>query len=615
MSSKIKILSENLCNQIAAGEVVERPLSVVKELVENSLDARATEIRIIVEKGGKRLIRVEDNGVGMSREDLFLCLERHATSKIATADDLFCLETLGFRGEALPSIAAVSRMRLASQQEESAEGFEIHMDAGKVQKASAAGIPAGTVIEVRNLFFNTPARKKFLKTEQTEFSHIADFISKIALSFPQVQISLEHNHRTVINLFRHHSLSDRVVALLGTEMFSHLISFEKSGAEGLKVHGFLGAPDVHRNSASAVHSFVNRRFVRDRLFQHAVMEGYRNLLPRHRYPVVILFLEIPPDLVDVNVHPAKREVRFRQQGIVHDFIADSIQDALRGRKLSAGDSKPAGMGWSLPVSENQKPENVESRKPYPSVSTKTSRSYPGRVVEELKAFKPVQSPGPSQTSDPEAGKGEEISSLLPADPDFQKRGFFSTLQVIGQYHNSYIICQSRDDLILIDQHAAHERIGFERLKSQLKNGRVEIQELLFPKAMEFGFQDAAALQENLEQLLKFGFGLEPYGGKAFVLRSIPAVLNPDQAEQVLKETLEEIVALGKSRAITHEIERLLITMACHSMVRANQPLSLTEMKSLLQEMDDVDFSTHCPHGRPAVMRLSLHDVEKMFHRP
>ena len=613
MPPKIRILSENLCNQIAAGEVVERPLSVVKELVENSLDAGAAEIRVLIEKGGKSLIRVEDDGVGMGREDLFLSLERHATSKIATAEDLFRLTSLGFRGEALPSIAAVSRMRLASRTADGEEGFEILVAGGKVTKASAAGVPAGTVMEVRNLFFNTPARKKFLKTETTEFGHIADFISKIALSFPQVQISLEHNQRPVINLFRHSTLADRVVGLMGTDVFRQLVSFENTSAEGLKVHGFVGLPDLQRKSPAAIHSFVNRRFVRDRLFQHAVMEGYRNLLPRHCFPVVILFLEIAPDLVDVNVHPAKREVRFRQQGLVHDFLASSIQNALRRHRPQSEvpSSTPEPRSYTL----DNVPDSNVNRGPQGPGSLTKSKDIPNKVAEEQMPF---ISPPQSEMSRLLSSRPKERGEVFSFHSDYKEGttpGFFSSLEILGQFHNSYIVCRSLDELVIIDQHAAHERIGFERLKIEFDKGQVEAQELLFPKTMEFGFKEAAALEENLDMLPDFGFSMEPFSGKTFVLRSIPAILNPECAERVLKDLIEELVGLGQSRIMTEAVDKLLITMACHSMVRANQPLSSPEMRSLLKEMDAVDFNTHCPHGRPAVARFTLRDVEKMFHRP
>jgi DNA mismatch repair protein MutL len=380
----------------------------------------------------------------------------------------------------------------------------------------------------------------------------------------------------------------------------------------LNVHGFVGRADVNRSSAFAIHSFVNRRFVRDRLFQHAVMEGYRNLLPRHRYPVVILFLEVPPDLVDVNVHPAKREVRFRQQGTVHDFIANSIQEALRAEKPFKGEEKTTWDNGFLPASENR--EKAGTGRPYPVAPQETRQSFSNGVREDFTGLKPVPDADESRASQVDPGDPEELISLMADEPAVQSKGYFSSLRVLGQYHNSFIVCQSKEDLIFIDQHAAHERIGFERLKTQFEKGRIEVQELLFPKNLEFGFQEAAALEENLENLLQLGFGIEPYGGKTFVLRSIPAVLDPELAEQVLKEILEEIATLGKSQAMTQEVDKTLITMACHSMVRANQPLSPAEIKSLLHDMDAVDFSTHCPHGRPAVVRLSLQDVEKMFHR-
>ena len=329
MAQKIRILPEVLCNQISAGEVVERPASVIKELLENSLDAGADEIRVEIEKGGKRLIRVSDNGCGMSQDDAFLALERHATSKINTSEDLFALHSFGFRGEALPSIAAVSRLTLQTREEEQAEGWSIYVEGGTVRRAEAAGLSRGTCIEVRDLFFNTPARRKFLRRDDTETSHIADVVSKLALAHPGVHMRLQNQGRTILEAYRHDTLEARIAAVLGRSLLKELQTISHEGGDGLTLHGFIGSPDCTRSTTGHMYSYVNGRYIRDRVIQHAILDGYRNLLLKGRYPVVVLFLEIDPALVDVNVHPTKHEVRFRDQGLVHDFVSQAVRSSLR----------------------------------------------------------------------------------------------------------------------------------------------------------------------------------------------------------------------------------------------------------------------------------------------
>ncbi len=369
MKQKIRILPEQLCNQIAAGEVVERPSSVVKELVENSLDAGATEIRVEVEKGGKRLIRILDDGVGMGREDLFLCLERHATSKISSEADLFRLGTLGFRGEALPSIAAISRMKLQSRFREAEEGWEIYAEAGVVKRTGAVGIPWGTAIEVRDIFFNTPARRKFLRKDETELGHIGEVVTRLALARPEVQFRLVHNGRPLIEAYRQTSLPERIAALLGRPLLQNLVSLSTEGGGGLRLGGFISRPEANRATTGFIYTFINGRYIRDRVVQHAILEGYRHLMVRGRYPIAVLFLEVDPALVDVNVHPTKHEVRFREQAQVHDFIASAVRESLKPSGWLAVEGKPQGEGTGLAVAPS--PEVCLSSK-----DGGTSRAHP-----------------------------------------------------------------------------------------------------------------------------------------------------------------------------------------------------------------------------------------------
>ncbi|MBN1142394.1 MAG: DNA mismatch repair endonuclease MutL [Deltaproteobacteria bacterium] len=603
MANPVRILPEQLCNQIAAGEVVERPASVVKELVENSLDAGATEVVVTVERGGSSLIRVEDDGIGMNRDDLFLCLERHATSKIAEADDLFRLNSLGFRGEALPSIGAVSRLVLQSRTRDALEGLSLHVEGGTIKKTLAAGMPPGTSVEVRNLFFNLPARRKFLKTDATEFSHIADVLFRMALSFPGVRFVLRHNGQTVLNLSRCRELSPRVLELLGDHVFAELTPVQHISGE-LKLEGFIGSPGLHRATSGSLYTFVNRRFVRDRLIQHAVMGAFRHFLPRQRYPIAVIFLDLPSEQVDVNVHPAKREVRFRREREVHDFLSETLTGVLRKNSFS-----PASQAGTAVEDEGSLPPNSapEWRAEPHRVSTAPEGANL-RTAEAAFSYGAVFSVG---------GSGEEDCPAPPVGsqcPAVTGGGRFSSMRVLGQYHHSYLLCQEGDDLVILDQHAAHERIGYERLRAEFKNQGVEKQDLLFPLVLEVSFSEAAVLEQRLAELAQLGFDVEPYGNRSCALRSFPALLTSQQAESALRDVLEEISVIGAGDSIAEALEKVFIRMACHGMVRANQPLTSLEMKALLTALDHCDFNSHCPHGRPVLRRFALAEIEGMFQR-
>ncbi len=591
MKQKIRILPENLCNKIAAGEVVERPASVVKELIENALDAGADEIFLDIEAGGRKLIRIRDNGSGMARDDAFLSLERHATSKIAIDDDLFRLTTLGFRGEALPSIASVSRFVLQTRDQASEEGFRIRVAGGNVEHTESIGMTVGTDIEVRNLFFNTPVRRKFMRTEQTEIGHIADVVNRQAMSRPEVRFRLSHNGRILIDVFAVSRLADRAANLLGRQAADGMLSLLATEGD-LALHGLVSEPDRSRASTAAIYSYINGRYVRDRVVQHAIIQGYRTLIPKGRYPVAVLFLDLPPELVDVNVHPSKYEVRFRDQRCVHDFIVASIRNCLRGDTHRSARVEPDTFEPDLRVTPS------EPVRPLPSVQ------------ESFFAYRSSFSPqipvvDPSENSVP--------PFALPVKEDIPT-GPFSSLTVIGQFQNSYLICQDRDELVLVDQHAAHERIGFERLRKQFYAQGIARQELLFPVVMEYDFREAAHLLQNLDELSRFGFDVEPFGGNSFVLKSTPQLMAGTGAEELLRDVAAELGALGESALLEEALEQILMTMACHSAVRANQSLSSAQMHALLHELDQVDFSGHCPHGRPVIKRLSLSEIERMFKR-
>ena len=600
MSPRIRILPEQLANQIAAGEVVERPASVVKELLENAIDAGADELLIEVEQGGKRLVRVTDNGCGMAKDDLFLALERHATSKISSSADLFALHTLGFRGEALPSIASVARLRLTSRPVDQELGWQLYVEGGTVRQAEAIGAPLGTVVEVRDLFFNTPGRRKFLRGDDTEFGHLADVVTRLALARPDIHLRLLHNSRTVLEAYRHQRLEERVAALLGRSLSADLLSIEAESAHGEMLTGLIGAPTLNRSSASHLYTYVNGRFVRDRVLQHAVLEAYRTLLEKRRYPVAVLFLDLPPEMVDVNVHPTKHEVRFREQQRTHDFVMRAIRDGLLGQ---GGVITPgAKLIDELPLAAvpDSEPQPIPAVNPAASARERVQEALAGYGATTLAAREPFV---------PRAeGKGTALS-LPQAD-----RPLPGNWRLLGQYLNSYLICQADDDLLLIDQHAAHERIGFEKLRRQAADGGIERQRLLFPMVVELDHRQAAVVSAQLAALDRLGFELEPFGGRAFTLSAVPQLLAGADLARLVADMAEELAEIGRGHTLDAALDQVLMSLACHAMIRANQPLARAEMEELLRELAAIDFGSHCPHGRPVIKRLSRGEIERMFHR-
>ena len=614
MSSRIVILSENISNMIAAGEVVERPSSVVKELVENSLDAGAREIVVEIERGGRKMIRIADDGEGMSRDDAFLCLERHATSKLRKPEDLSALTTLGFRGEALPAIASVSRLILQTCGNDDGEGVEIHVEGGTIRQSREMGLPRGTLIEVRNLFFNTPARRKFLRRDETEIGHIADVVTKQALAHPDVQFRLLHNGRCLFEVRRDSSLAERIAAFLGRPLLRQLLPVEVEEGGDLALSGYICPPEVNRSTSGAIYTFINGRCIRDRVVQHAVIEGYRNLLMKGRFPVVVLFLTLDPAMVDVNVHPTKHEVRFRDQRRVHDFIAAGLKQTLQPAAWleNAPAEKPS------PEAELQ-PSSSPPDAPCPPLTQNPETAAVSRreqVQESLDRYARrsyVVPPAPrSYSSPPRSASG---GATADSEVERERRGgFFSSLRYLGQYHHSYLLCQQGEDLLLIDQHAAHERIRFEKLRRDYRRGEVPRQGLLFPEVIEFDFKAAAALQEGLDTLAAFGFEVEPFGGKAFAVKSVPAVLGQPNVEELLHDVASDLETIGKSGAPDDAVDEFLMRLACHGVIRANQALAPPEVQALLDELDQVDFKAHCPHGRPVQVRLTLGEIERLFKR-
>ena len=596
--ANIRILPKTLSNKIAAGEVVERPASVVKELIENSLDADSTRIIIEVEKGGQSLIQISDNGVGMGPDDARLAIERYATSKISSVDDLFSIQTLGFRGEALPSIASVSRFSLITRDKSSDAGTEIIVEGGKVKSATEVGAPPGTMVCVEQLFFNTPARKKFLKTVGTEMSHIAGTVATVALGHPAVQFRLVHNHK-VVKSWPHTSRHlDRIVDVLGKDVKSDLHAIELS-QNGLSISGWIGSPRITRRTSRGLYIFVNDRFVRDRTIQHGVFKGFAQRLVKGQFPIAVVFIKIPFDQVDVNVHPTKNEVRFVNPHQVHEAVKSAIAQTL----------------YEI--------DRVNWRPSFGSQSQGSPKTP--QIVESIKAFKPAEREKwrlrQAQMSNPETNLDQaSASSQRPAasgqesqEQIFESTGF-SALRVVGQLHNTYIVCESDAGLVLIDHHAAHERILFEQLQRRSADQPAAAQQLVVPETIELNFREAEILGQMLSDLKTFGLAVEPFGKNTFVIKAVPALLAGRDVKPMIYEIVEKTAAVGYSPGLKDALDECRMVMACHGALRAHQALTEKQIAKLLRQLDACDHPSHCPHGRPTWVRWDLATLEKSFMR-
>lgn len=605
MATRIRILPEQLANKIAAGEVVERPAAVVKELVENSLDAGAQEISVEIESGGKKSIRVSDDGCGLSREEALLALERHATSKLASDADLAAIATLGFRGEALPSIASVSRLTLASRERESVEGSEIYVEGGKIVSVKAHGMATGTAIEVRNLFFNTPARLKFMRSAETEAGHVGELLTRLALSRPDVRMTFISDRRSQFRVLQG-NLRERVSSLLGSDVSQGLWPLETTEGS-ITVRGFISRPELSRSTTTYLYTYINGRFIRDRVVQHAILQAYRGVLERGRYPVVVLFIDIPPEEVDVNVHPTKHEVRFREQGRVHDVIQAAVENLLRTSPwiVRAAAAPEAAQSADRHLEEVRTAGVREALARYASAPDRGGQPsvFSVPLATSSRSFQASMSqPAPS-------GFGVET-----AETSATERGYYSSLTVLGQFNAMYILCQDGTDLVLIDQHAAHERIAFQQLKAQFGQTGVEVQGLLFPETIELTFAESACVKEFADTLEKLGFELEAFGGTTSVIKGVPRMFAHLDYQRVLRDIVAELLQIGRSHAAVELADDLMACMACHSVVRGSHSLSVEEIRSLLRQMDQAEFAATCPHGRPVLCRFPLGDIERMFKR-
>jgi DNA mismatch repair protein MutL len=689
---RIHVLSEQVANKIAAGEVVERPASVVKELLENALDAGATRIKISVEAGGKKLIQITDNGCGMVRDDAMLAFERHATSKLKDAEDLLSVATLGFRGEALPSIASVSRLRLetcASGMEDSPpqpkdglngapitevvqSGTVIEINGGKIARVEEAGLPQGTSITVRDLFFNTPARKKFLKAESTELSHIASLVTHYALAHPEKHFELHSMTNAMLVAPPVAGYSERVYQVFGKETLDQLIAVaavqslehvglpqpppwrrpEAEGEEGraaaatpgeMRLHGFVSKPEIQKLNRNSIYVFVNGRLIRDRLVQHGLTEAYRNIIPPSVFPVVLLFLELPLGEVDVNVHPSKTEVRFRQSTVLHDFVRDTVRAALmkarpapqftteiHAHATASSGLTPGAREWDPPSDVA-----VESgRRAFfdpaggagfalqapvaPPVSARFQ--FEGGIAVEANTAIPVArgmeyrfaEPVPDSIPDkiPDNGCSPELEAR-DEEPTLEA---LSTLRPLGQIRNSFILAVNEDGLWIVDQHVAHERVLFERVLKQRAVRKVESQRLLMPIVLELSPAQQAVFAEIADELQHNGFEAEPFGARSVAVKVAPAGVDAAAVEKMLHELLDQISREEQSLNLEKIRGRIAASIACHAAIKVNMPLEQNKMEWLLTELAKTDHPMSCPHGRPVVLRYSVKDIQKAFKR-
>ena len=597
--SSIRQLSPELVNQIAAGEVIERPSSVVKELVENSLDAGASRIDVEIEAGGARLIRVRDDGGGIHVDELALAVASHATSKIGSFDDLEHVASMGFRGEALASVSSVSRFALTSRATDQDAAFRIEVDGGKLQTARPAQHPQGTTVEVRDLFYNVPARRKFMRAERTEFAHIDDLLKSLSLGRDSVEFRLSHNGKPVRvwKAARNEQAAlQRVAAVLGEDFPAQSLRIDYAAA-GMHLSGWVGLPTASRAQADAQYFYVNGRLVRDRIVAHAVRQAYTDVLFHGRHPAFVLYLELDPAGVDVNVHPAKHEVRFREQRLVHDFLFRTLYEALAQTRA----------GQNMPVSDNA-PGAAEA----PAAAAPAYPAWPASFSQSRLSLGVRDAPLAGYAAllgEPSPQAAMAISLPVTEQGDAPPLGF-----AIAQLKNIFVLAENAQGLVLVDMHAAHERITYERLKAGRVHNNLRSQMLLVPLSVAVSAKEAAAAEEHTEALAEWGLELSRSGPAAIVVRRIPALLEGADVAQLCRDVLSELAQHGSSRRLQELENELLSTMACHGSVRAGRRLTLPEMNSLLREMEATERSGQCNHGRPTWTQLSMSELDKLFLR-
>ena len=622
---RIRVLSDNVANKIAAGEVVERPASVVKELLENSLDAGATGIRVEIENAGRRLIRIVDNGCGMLRDDALLAFERHATSKLSDVKDLLSIATLGFRGEALPSIASVSRLTLETRAMEEQTGTRIEIAGGKMLSCDEIAQTGGTAITVRDLFFNVPARKKFLRSEQTELAHVASLVTHYSLAHPQKSFELRDGARELLSVEPVEHLRDRVFQVFGSHLLQDLIEIERRerpleidpGEPPLHfaLTGFVSRPQVQKNNRNSIYIFVNGRLIRDKLLMHAISAAYYNLMPGSSFPFALLFLHCDAQAVDVNVHPSKTEVRFRQQSFVHDFVRDAIRDQLMvSRPAPSFRTSPTPQpAAELPYSEfSQSLEDMpvsvaEPGEPVPEFTLKPQAGPPPRL--DFYDAPPVETAFKLRV--PDTHGAFPTGAMLDGPASLANLG---DLRPLGQLHESFILAAGKDGLWIIDQHVAHERILFEKVLAARASGRVDVQQLLMPLIIQLtpGQQIEYARIES--ELAANGFETEPFGNRTIAVKAAPATIGLADLERVMFEILEVAEAEARRVSVDDLRRAIAASIACRAAIKINTRLDQSKMEYLLRALSKCEFPMACPHGRPVALQYSTREILKAFHR-
>jgi DNA mismatch repair protein MutL len=611
MGNRIIKLPEELANCIAAGEVVDRPASVVKELIENSIDANASTIAIDVKDSGKRYIRVTDDGIGMQRDDAILSFERYATSKIKTYEDLHAITTLGFRGEALPSIASVSQVRILTYYDGDNAGTEIELDKGTIKSVKDSPPMKGTSIEVRDLFFNIPARLKFLKSDTTELLHIIEAVTQNSLCYPQIKFGLavnktshiNSNYKKVINTPLTHNTIDRIASIFGSDVIKKLLLFTEEN-HFMKLKGYVSKPGGHFSNKRLQYIFVNNRYIRDRTINHAVYVAFKTTLPRDSHPAYFIFLDIDPRMVDVNVHPAKGEVKFAQQREVHDFVMDAVTRSQKPKAMS----QTCLSGRQVSEEEIFFHSKHNTHEPQP-VCKYTVKEMSGAYV---------------QVHDELIGsefKDLAVSSITPEIPDSMNSlltpetvSVLSQCKPVGQIFNSFIIFEGIEKIIFIDQHTAHERILYEKFLNKIKDSKIEVQNLLLPINIEMSGKESIVLQSRLDSFKQLGFDIEFFGGNSFIIRSVPSILSRDDCEEIVKDILDKLVSYQEDTPFDKIVQNIILIMACRGAVKANQKLSLEEMEHLLRDLKNTNRPFTCPHGRPTALTIEKKLLMKGFLR-
>jgi DNA mismatch repair protein MutL len=610
MSGRIQRLTSHLANQIAAGEVIERPASIVKELVENSLDANSQQIDIDIDKGGIQRIRVRDNGLGIHKNDLILALDRHATSKIHTLNDLERINTLGFRGEALASMSSIARLSLSSSTATTQQGWKITCDYHQELIPAPVAHARGTTVEVFDLFFNTPARRKFLKSEQTEFAHIETLIKRLSLSHFSIGFSLHHNKRLIYQLHPAHdetAQEERIASLCSRSFVENAIYIDMQGID-LRLWGWISLPTFSRGQNDLQYFYVNRRMIKDKLINHAVKQAYQDVLYNGRHPAFTLFIELDPHAVDVNAHPAKYEVRFRESRLVYDFVKQSLQKVLANTHPKPQTVNSIPLATQLATKLNEKIADISPEINNPRQSnlslqiSSDAATYAAETHHEL-CVSPPQQKKLLIENQPLATQPQE--NLL-CDPPL---GF-----ALAQLHGIYILAENTQGLILVDVHAAHERILYERLKKDLENAGIKTQILLIPISLTLSQQEILLLEEYAKLFTQFGFKLESLGPKTLVIRQVPELLAQNNIEQLVQDVLSDLAEHANTQHIPEKINELLSSIACHSAIRAHRRMTHVEMNQLLRDMEQTSRSNQCNHGRPTWKQMSLSEIDRFFLR-